>query len=143
MLFSHAVVAFDGSVQSWKALEYAVHLAENGQAESLSVVHVYSFPYLAVPDAVVYAPAELQKEMYDQASVLIDEAAKRIEHLPNARTELMQGSPAQSLLEYADKHQASLIVIGSRGLGGIREFMMGSVSHNVVQHSAVPVLVVK
>ncbi|MDF2937997.1 MAG: UspA domain protein, partial [Paenibacillaceae bacterium] len=34
-------------------------------------------------------------------------------------------------------------IIGSRGLGGIREFVLGSVSHNVVQHAVVPVLVIK
>ncbi|WP_256711219.1 universal stress protein [Paenibacillus sp. FSL H7-0331] len=38
---------------------------------------------------------------------------------------------------------ADLIVIGSRGLNAISEFILGSVSHNVVQHAKIPVLVVK
>ncbi|MFB9330710.1 universal stress protein [Paenibacillus aurantiacus] len=143
MLFSHVVVAFDGSVQAWRALEYAIKLAESGLAERLSVVHVYSAPYMVVPEATIYAPAELQKEMYDRAEALLAEAGKRTAHLPHASLTLMQGSPADSLLQYADKNGAALIVIGSRGLGGLREFMMGSVSHNVVQHASVPVLVIK
>jgi nucleotide-binding universal stress UspA family protein len=56
---------------------------------------------------------------------------------------LLQGSPAEVILSYAKEHGADVIVIGSRGLGGIREFVLGSVSHNVVQSARIPVLVVK
>ncbi len=47
------------------------------------------------------------------------------------------------ILDFAVKNDNDVIVIGSRGLGGIREFVLGSVSHNVVQHARIPVLVVK
>jgi nucleotide-binding universal stress UspA family protein len=56
---------------------------------------------------------------------------------------MMQGAPAEVILDYTKKNHNDLIVIGSRGLGGIREFVLGSVSHNVVQHARIPVLVVK
>lgn len=143
MLFSHVVVAFDGSVQAWKALEYAVKLVETEQAGKLSVIHVYSLPYVAVADAMVTASAPVQKELYDKSEALLAEAGRKIAHLPFAHVELLEGSPAQSILNYAEQNDCSLIVIGSRGLGGIREFMMGSVSHNVVQHSSIPVLITK
>ncbi|MNP39883.1 Stress response protein NhaX [compost metagenome] len=61
----------------------------------------------------------------------------------NAEVELLQGSPAEVILKYAKEHAIDVIVIGSRGLGGIREFVLGSVSHNVVQSARIPVLVVK
>lgn len=47
------------------------------------------------------------------------------------------------ILKYAKENAIDIIVIGSRGLGGIREFVLGSVSHNVVQSARIPVLVVK
>lgn len=61
----------------------------------------------------------------------------------NATVELLQGSPAEVILNYSKEHDVDVIVIGSRGLGGIREFVLGSVSHNVVQSARIPVLVVK
>lgn len=57
--------------------------------------------------------------------------------------DLIQGAAAEVLLDFAKENDSDIIIIGSRGLGGIREFVLGSVSHNVVQHAQVPVLVVK
>ncbi|MOA44126.1 Stress response protein NhaX [compost metagenome] len=60
-----------------------------------------------------------------------------------ATVEMLQGSPADVILKYAKSHDNDVIVIGSRGLGTIREFVLGSVSHNVVQNAKIPVLVIK
>ena len=58
------------------------------------------------------------------------------------RTFLKSGFASRTILDHAEEHQCDLIVMGSRGLSGIREFL-GSVSHFVVQQSPVPVLIVK
>jgi nucleotide-binding universal stress UspA family protein len=56
---------------------------------------------------------------------------------------LLKGiSPAYVILNHAREHGCDLIIMGSRGLTGIKEFL-GSVSHTVVQNSQVPVLIVK
>ncbi|WP_269085328.1 universal stress protein [Peribacillus muralis] len=47
-----------------------------------------------------------------------------------------------ALLEHVNTHNCDLIIMGSRGLSGFKEFL-GSVSHYIVQHSPVPVLLVK
>lgn len=60
-----------------------------------------------------------------------------------ANVDLIQGAAAEVLLDYAKENGSDIIIIGSRGLGGIREFVLGSVSHNVVQHAQIPVLIVK
>jgi len=143
MLYAHVIVAFDGSAQSRKALDQGIRLVESELAGKLTVVHVYSFPYLAVADAMVTASAPVQKELYDKAEALLEEAAQKIEHLSDARTVLLEGSPAQSILSFAEQNSGSLIIIGTRGLGGLREFMLGSVSHNIAQHASIPVLIVK
>ena len=56
---------------------------------------------------------------------------------------LIKGNPAEAILNAATSVTTDLIIIGSRGRGGIKELMLGSVSSAVVQHAKVPVLVVK
>ena len=53
------------------------------------------------------------------------------------------GLPAAEILRLAEKLDVGLIVMGSRGLGGIRRALMGSVSDSVVRHAHCPVLVVR
>lgn len=86
----------------------------------------------------------MNKDYYDLAVQTTEEVKSRLEAEGlNATVELLQGSPAEIILNYAKEQDADVIVIGSRGLGGIREFVLGSVSHNVVQSARIPVLVVK
>ena len=48
----------------------------------------------------------------------------------------------EGILDVAEETRASAIVIGSHGWSGVREFVVGSVSHDLMQHSSLPVLVV-
>ncbi|WP_082562399.1 universal stress protein [Paenibacillus sp. Root444D2] len=68
---------------------------------------------------------------------------EKIADFSNIRIEVRSGSITKEILKYADEIQADLIIVGSRGLSSIGEFVLGSVSHNVVQHAKLPVLVVK
>lgn len=54
----------------------------------------------------------------------------------------LKGDPAHQILEYAKEHEQDLIIMGSRGLSGIKEIMLGSVSHKVTQLSKCPVLII-
>ncbi|GGD96605.1 universal stress protein [Paenibacillus nasutitermitis] len=143
MLFSHIIVAYDGSLSAVKALDTAIALVENKQAEKISIVHVYSVPYMAIADSIVTVPNSVQQEWLERAQSLLADAGKKTEQLPYANTVILEGSPAEAILQYADHNGGDLIVIGSRGLGGLREFMMGSVSHNIAQHAKIPVLIIK
>jgi nucleotide-binding universal stress UspA family protein len=53
------------------------------------------------------------------------------------------GKAASEIVELAEELGAGLVVVGSRGLGGIRRALMGSVSDSVVRHAHCPVLVVR
>lgn len=144
MLFSRIVAAYDGSKAGTKALDKAIELTKLNRNATLVVLHVFDFPRFYVADGFAPVPASVNEEFYDLAEKTVEEAKKRIEEAGvNATVELVQGAPAEVILEYTKKHNNDLIVIGSRGLGGIREFVLGSVSHNVVQHARIPVLVVK
>ncbi|MNV78280.1 Stress response protein NhaX [compost metagenome] len=110
----------------------------------MHVVHAFEFPRFFIGEALAPLPASVNKEYYDLAVQTTEEVKGRLEAEGlNAEVELLQGSPAEVILKYAKEHAIDVIVIGSRGLGGIREFVLGSVSHNVVQSARIPVLVVK
>lgn len=144
MLFTNILLAYDGSKAANKALGRAVELTQATPDATLHVVHAYDFPRFFVGEGLAPIPASLNKDVYDIAVQTTDEIKERIEHSGvNGKVNMIQGAPAEVILEYAKQNDIDLIVIGSRGLGGIREFVLGSVSHNVVQHAAIPVLVVK
>jgi nucleotide-binding universal stress UspA family protein len=58
-------------------------------------------------------------------------------------TELLEGSPAEAILELARSRDVDQIVVGSRGLGTVRGALLGSVSSEIVHHADRPVLVAR
>ncbi|MBU5445326.1 universal stress protein [Paenibacillus sp. MSJ-34] len=144
MLFSRILVAYDGSNQSKKALDKAIQLTKANPFASLEVLHVFDFPRYYFADALVTAPVRPDNHLFELADKTVEEAKEAVASLANKHhVEMKQGPPAKTILEYAAEMNSDLIVLGSRGLGAIREFVLGSVSHNVVQHAKVPVLVIK
>jgi nucleotide-binding universal stress UspA family protein len=60
-----------------------------------------------------------------------------------ASIQLLRGHPGMKIVQYAKDEGFDLIVMGNRGLSGISRFVMGSVSHYVVDHAQCPVIIVK
>ncbi len=56
---------------------------------------------------------------------------------------IKKGHPSKVILDLSESIGVDLVIVGSRGLGGVKEFMLGSVSHSVARHASVPVLIVK
>ncbi len=144
MSFSNILLAFDGSKASRKALDKTVSLAKDSPSSKITVVHVIQGTAIVAGEAFVTVSDEMQKQIYEHSAQLLEEAKLALAPLSNP-SEYMQleGPAAKAILDCAEEQGCDLIVIGSRGLGGIREWVLGSVSHNVVQHAKIPVLVVK
>ncbi|MFB4166911.1 universal stress protein [Virgibacillus sp. JSM 102003] len=54
-----------------------------------------------------------------------------------------QRNAGDKLCEYAEDHEMDLIIVGSRGLGGVKKLLLGSVSTNIVHHATCPILIIK
>jgi nucleotide-binding universal stress UspA family protein len=74
-----------------------------------------------------------------QARAVLDEARSTL-GLPDAETLIVTGSPGPSLCDVAAEIPASVVVLGTRGRGGIRRAVLGSVSDHVVRNAPCPVL---
>ncbi|WP_248924688.1 universal stress protein [Paenibacillus hamazuiensis] len=141
-MYSNILVAFDGSDLSKKALKQAERLAVRHES-GLEVLYVLNSPVIVIGDGIFPAP-EASRERYAEHNEKVMEAVNaELSDFRGAKVHILEGNPAKTILRLADRIGADLIVVGSRGLTGLNEFVLGSVSHNVVQHSKVPVLVVK
>jgi len=141
-MYRNILAAYDGSEPAKRALAAAVRLTETFGGQ-LKVIHVFSLAGFPFGEAFMPLPQNVVKDLYAMAERVIEEARSQIRSLPYAEAVLQQGVPARAILEFAEQAGSDLIVVGSRGLGGIRGMVLGSVSHNVVQNAKVPVLVVK
>jgi nucleotide-binding universal stress UspA family protein len=145
--FEKIMVAFDGSRDSLKAIEVGCSLAEKYEA-SLVVVHVYG---LSLP--VYAAGATMPLPEIDQAAVTAKQDALVIlsdglevakSRNVKAKGELLEArSTLSALLEYAAEEKVDLIVVGTRGMSGIKRLIMGSISSGLVHSAECPVLVVR
>ncbi|MCA0989827.1 universal stress protein [Pseudalkalibacillus hwajinpoensis] len=137
------LVAFDGSDLSVKALNEAIAMAKENEALEIDVVTALN-PTAQISSAVVYASIlnELRKEAVDMLKGIRE---KLDVQLPNhkVKTMVLEGNPGNEIVKYADEHNRDLIIMGSRGLNGLREWFLGSVSHAVLQRSHCPVLIIK
>jgi nucleotide-binding universal stress UspA family protein len=143
MLYSKILVAYDGSIEADEALEQALKLSQLSPGTVLKVVHAFEIPNFVIGEALIMPSPDLNNDIYAEAQAVVERAKALAAPFPNTSVEMIQGDAARTILAKAEEMQCDLIVIGSRGLGGIRELVLGSVSHHVVQHAIVPVLVVK
>lgn len=135
------VVGVDGSDDGQRALRWAVDEA-GARGCALEVVHAWQPPFLAgypldplATDAEAFeAPA---RRVMERA---LDDADVASLARPVERT-LRPARPASALLDAAE--DADLVVVGSRGIGGFRGLLVGSVSLQVARHSPCPVVVVR
>ena len=136
------VVAVDGSDASKQAVRWAANAA-NKRGIPLRLASSYTMPQFLYAEGMV-PPQELFDDLQAEALEKINEA-RDIAHevAPEIKIghTIAEGSPIDMLLEMSP--DATMIVMGSRGLGGLSGMDMGSVSGAVVSHAKCPVVVVR
>ena len=142
-MFKSIVVGVDRSQHAMAALSQAVDIARTQQA-SLTVVIAYStvMPWGPVSPLPQTAVDEFIAGIRADAQAIADEAAAGIPKELNAVVRTVEASPVDAILDQAAAGRHDLIVVGSRGRGDASSILLGSVSHAVLHHSRVPVLIV-
>ncbi|HET9731379.1 MAG TPA: universal stress protein [Acidimicrobiales bacterium] len=135
MKLQRVVVAVDGSPNSLRAVEWAADLAVLAGAEVVAVHAVGLLEHMGV--GADHDPLEqIRRRFEDEWCQPLAQAGA------SCRRILRDGPPVSVILAAADETDADLIVLGSRGLGGYPELLLGSTSTQVAQHSHRPVTIV-
>ncbi len=144
--FHRVLVATDFSGCADSALELGARLAHDHGAELL-VLHVVEVRGLGL-DVRIHPkthPEGITVDAYTR-ELAERQLAQRLEHLPvmvRRRAEVVHGAAGPTILEFAQREHADLIVMGTRGRSGLAHLFAGSVAERVVRHSVVPVVTVR
>ena len=139
---TRVLLATDGSKDAELATTTAVDLANSTDCE-LHIVYVEQAVY--VPGGVGFWAGVPSGYLEQQARKQLDAMVEKVGSAGGevAEAHLSVGDAAPEIVALAEEIEAGLIVIGSRGQGGIRRALLGSVSDAVVRHAHCPVLVVR
>jgi nucleotide-binding universal stress UspA family protein len=151
-LIKKILAALDGSELAFKAQDLAVDIAHKFSAEvvllSVTPSSLKSNDYIGagMPFISDEAKNKYLKEFRTSHDMVLvkglERAKKKYSRLQVSKM-LVEGRPADKIIEVAKEGSFDLIVMGSRGLGELEKFFLGSVSHKVAHHADCPVLIVK
>lgn len=142
-MFNHVLVAVDYSDCAFNALEIAAALATSQHA-AFDIVNVID-PLQAIPPVVDPYGASLPwlVALNENAVKFLGDYTKEMEATGlTVKSTLLDGPPAATIVEFARKISADLLVIGSHGRKGLSRLMLGSVAEGVMRDAPCPVLVV-
>lgn len=141
-MYKRLLLATDGSAHAARAAEAAIGLMKKLPEAEMTIIHVSD-----------EAPSrsELMQAGLNMQSVLEADAHKAIAETERQFSQagvpyslkVAFGNPADVIVEWSQKDQTDMVIIGSRGLNAVSEVIMGSVSRKVLHHANCPVLVVK
>jgi nucleotide-binding universal stress UspA family protein len=146
---SKMLVPIDGSENANRALNFAFALAKTYGAEII-VLNVIPNPSIIVASSFGLRPTGIEpyyEEQEKASNHFVDEATElaRKQNIPKITSDVVRAdkSIVEEIIGYASAKKIDLIVIGTRGLGGFRRLVQGSVSSGVVSHAHCNVLVVR
>jgi len=136
------MVPYDDSKPAGDALKIAMDLAKK-YSSKLSIITYVPINFEYSGDGVVYV--ETTRLLKKSAAYALSKLEPKLQGVGLAYDlKVIDGvSIMEALLSYAQMHKVDLIVMGSRGLGGFKKLMLGSVASGISQHSKCPVLIVK
>ena len=145
------LVALDGSEASNRALDLALNIADKYSAEVLllTVIQPVTIPFYVFEGVPTPIGSEFDtyfERVQAYSNQILSEALKKAKkERPKLKisTKLEEGRPANKIVQTAEEEGCDVIVMGSRGLSGVKELFLGSVSDRVADNAKCPVLIVK
>jgi nucleotide-binding universal stress UspA family protein len=156
-MYSKILVPYDGSKYAEKALNKAVNLAKlirGSEIIILNVIEEILTPPVVFPSSVRHYKTgdvttlstyfrDLQTDMRYKMINTLEKIKQKYDNTVKIRKEVLVGPPADKIVEFANKQNVDLIVMGSRGVKGISRWLMGSVSRNVSERAKCTVMIVR
>ncbi len=142
------LLATDGSAEAQRAMLMAKNLSEKLDSE-MHFVYAEPLPSpYAFPESALVDPDfrnMVRERALRDADEKLREEAKKLRDMGGeaAKSHAVAGRPDAEIVRVAEELPAGLVVVGSRGLGGVRRALLGSVSSSVVRHASGSVLVVR
>jgi len=141
-MYTHIMIAVDGSNESLQAVREALSLIERGLRAEIALVNVQepaSLLQLATQDsdAIAAAAVDAGEHLMSEAAALLDAAGV------GYSMEVVLGEPGAVLVDMAEQLNADMVIMGARGMGALKSVIVGSVSKAVITHCSKPVLVVR
>ena len=142
-MFKVIVVGTDGSERSGIAVDEALALAKlsKGRVHGVHVLRPLLTAVTAQLDAAGVAVAN-EDRTEEAQRIRADFLARAARNRVPAELETSEGDPADVLIKAAEAEEADLLVVGNRGMSGVRRFMVGSVPNRVSHHSPCSLLIV-
>ncbi|MEK4436213.1 universal stress protein [Paenibacillus sp. FSL K6-2862] len=142
-MFENIMVAIDQDEITNKILDATIEIARNKPTQVTLIIVSQEY----VSNGMTYVPENFLEEILNEIEKAsleqLQQGKSKLESAGiNPKTVHLKGNPAHEILRYARDTEQQLIIIGSRGLSGIKEIMLGSVSHKVSQLAICPVLIV-
>ncbi|WP_278000023.1 universal stress protein [Halocatena marina] len=138
-MYENILLPFDGSEGAAEVLHHASELAHWADA-TIQILYVAD----TTRDSVTVVDGHTVDALAQQGEDIVDEASKILDSLGVPyETDVVQGNPAPTIVEYAERYDQDLVVMPTHGRDGISRYLIGSVSEKVVRLSSVPVLTVR
>lgn len=138
------LVPCDFSEQAINAFRFALHLEVESKTE-VHLVHVIDLPVLY--DTVLMPALSFEQEKFQDLKRNAEQKCEQLIHKHPAaikvKSKVEFGPTYRTIVEYIAQHEIDLVVMGTRGITGIREIFIGSNTEKVVRASQVPVIAVK
>jgi nucleotide-binding universal stress UspA family protein len=141
-MFRNILVAVDGSTHADEALAQAIDLAQSEHARLTLIAGVPGLPSPAYVGLNGPAFAVTQADARSSAEAVLRRARERVPDDLPVTTILTDGPIRPALIDQIKRGGHDLIAMGSRGRGAMRAALLGSVSHYVLHHTPIPVLIV-
>ncbi|MFC4450038.1 universal stress protein [Halorussus aquaticus] len=138
-MYDSILLPFDGSEGAAEVLHHAGEIAHWADA-TINVLYVAD----STRDSVTVVEGQTVDALKQEGEDIVEEAAKTLDTLGVPyETDIVQGNPAPTIVDYAERYDQDLVVMPTHGREGISRYLIGSVSEKVVRLSSVPVLTVR
>ncbi len=141
-MYQKVLVPLDGSELAECALPHVQRMAKEGFVKDiivLTVIDIHPSALLEGADTTVIYKAQMNNSREYMNKVQSQFRAEGIE----VKTEILQGSAAQVISDYANEKKVELVVIATHGYSGVKRLMFGSVALRIMHESQMPVLLIR